>query len=303
MKNWLMFSLVGLIWGSSFLLIKMGLQELTAFSLVSGRLGFAAIAFAVAFIALHKPLPRDPKSLIMLAIVGIVNTAIPFLLITSGEQTIDSGLASVLDATVPLFSIWIAHIALHDDKIYMGKILGLLAGFGGVIILALRQVDPTHPNPFAGQLAVLIASLFYAIGTVLIRRYLRDVDPIVTAGGSLFVGAVVVIVVTVLFTRPLPDIAALTLQTKLAVLTLAVINTFVAYILFFTLINNWGPSRATMVTYLIPPVGLALGAIVYGEPLDASIIIGTALIIGGIAFANFGKPKTVPEVEMPPAAA
>jgi drug/metabolite transporter (DMT)-like permease len=303
MKNWVMFGLVGLIWGSSFLLIKMGLQELTAFSLVSGRLGFAAIAFAVALIALRKPLPRDPKSLIMLAIVGMVNTAIPFLLITSGEQTIDSGLASVLDATVPLFSIWIAHVALHDDKIYMGKVLGLLAGFGGVIILALRQVDPTHPNPFAGQFAVLLASLFYAVGTVLIRRYLRDVDPIVTAGGSLFVGAIVVIVVTVLFTRPLPDIAALTLQTKLAVLGLALVNTFVAYVLFFTLIQNWGPSRATMVTYLIPPVGLALGAVVYGEPLDASIIIGTALIIGGIAFANFRKPKAVEAVEMPPAPA
>ncbi len=302
MKNWIMFGAVGLIWGSSFLLIKIGLQELTAFSLVAGRIGLAAIAFVIALMALRKPLPRDTKTLIIIAIVGMINTAIPFLLITSGEQTIDSGLASVLDATVPLFSIFIAHIALTDDKINVGKVLGLIAGFSGVILLALRQVDPNHPNPFAGQLAVLIASIFYAIGAVVIRRYLRHVDPIVTAGGSMFVGATVVVVVTLLFTRPLPNIPTLTLQTDLAILTLAIVNTFVAYILYFTLINNWGPSRATMVTYVIPPVGLVLGALANHEPLDLSIVIGAGLIIAGIAFANYRRSKTFEEVETAPAA-
>src|SRR5258708_1111372 len=182
MKNWLMFGLLGLIWGSSFLLIKIGVQELNAFELVSGRLGFTALAFALTLVIMRRPLPRDPKTWAVLAVVGVTNTVIPFVLITSGEQMIDSGLASVLNATTPLFSIVIAHLALSDDRLYGGKILGLLAGFVGVIILASRSVDPNHPNPLPGQIAILVAAFFYAISAVIIRPNLRPLQPTIPAG-------------------------------------------------------------------------------------------------------------------------
>src|SRR5512142_234448 len=172
MSNWLMFGSLGLIWGSSFLLIKIGLQQLDALSLVSARIGIAAIAFVCALAVMRKRLPPDRRTRINLAITGIINTAIPFILITWGENTIDSGLASVLDATVPLFSIVIAHLALHDDKITMGKIMGLITGFAGVLLLALRHSDPAHVNSLTGQLAVLAAAVCYACGAVFIRRNL-----------------------------------------------------------------------------------------------------------------------------------
>lgn len=112
MKNWLMFGLLGLIWGSSFLLIKIGLTGLDAFSLVAGRLSLAAIAFLIFTVVTRRRFPTDRATLAKLVLVGLTNTAIPFLLISWGESKIDSGLAGVLDATAPLFSLIIAHLAL-----------------------------------------------------------------------------------------------------------------------------------------------------------------------------------------------
>jgi drug/metabolite transporter (DMT)-like permease len=190
---------------------------------------------------------------------------------------------------VPLFSIVIAHVALNDDKINAGKLMGLLTGFLGVVLLALRHVDPTHPNSIEGQVAVLVAALFYACGAVFIRRYLRHVDSTVTAGSTMIGGAISVIAVTLLTVRPLPNITALQPGTLLAMLMLGLVNTFIAYTMYFKLINTWGASRATMVTYLIPPIGLLLGAIAANEPVDLQLLIGTTLIFAGIALANLRR--------------
>jgi len=301
MKNWLMFIGLSLIWGSSFLLIKIGVAELSPFALVSGRLGTAAVAFITTLLLLRKSIPRDAKTLISLAIVGIVNTAVPFVLITWGEQHIDSGLAGILDGTVPLFSVVFAHLALHDDKLSLGKLFGLIAGFAGVIILALPSADPTHANPIDGQIAVLVASIAYAFSAVFIRRNLQHVEPIVTAGSTLCVGAISVITVTLLTHQPLPVVGDLQPKTILAVLTLGLLNTFIAYILSFTLIQNWGASRATMVAYVLPVVALILGVIFNGERPDVSVLLGAVMIIGGVVFANLrrGSRSVVVEEQRP----
>src|SRR5262249_51619690 len=152
--------------------------------------------------------------------------ALPFILITWGEKTIDSGLAGVLDATVPLFSFVMAHLAFSDDKLNRGKVMGLVVGFVGVVILALRGTDPTHENPLLGQLAVLVASCSYAYAAVILRRNLQHVDSFVIGGGSLVVGALAVVVVTLLTGQVLPSISALQPRTILAMLTLGIINTF-----------------------------------------------------------------------------
>src|SRR5262249_33041571 len=176
MKNWAMFATVGLIWGSSFLLIKIGVSQLDPLALVTGRTLVASVGFAAMILLLRKPFPRDRKTLGSLVVVGILNTALPFFLITWGESTIDSGLASVLNATMPLFSLVIAHIALADDKINIGKVVGLATGFVGILLLATRSSDPTHPNPIGGQLAVLAAAVSYACAAVFTRRNLKNVD-------------------------------------------------------------------------------------------------------------------------------
>lgn len=299
MKHWLMFLGLGGIWGSSFLLIKVGVEDLGPLPLVSVRIGLAALLMVVFLRLTGRTWPTDHTELAALVFVGVMNTAVPFSLITWGEQKIDSGLATVLDATVPLFTLVIAHFALADERITPQKVVGLVTGFLGVALLASRHAESSSPNPFSGQLAVLVASGCYALSVVVIRRYLRRVDPFVVAGGSLMVGGSVVVLVTLL-TASLPVMSEVHIKAVLAVLVLAVMNTVVAYFLFYSLINAWGATRTTLVTYIMPPIGVTLGAIFLDETVDWKIVAAAALILGGILVVNWqGRGRPVPAVVEP----
>lgn len=312
MKIWAMFGGLGLIWGSSFLLIKIALAPegvvpsevglLDPLSLAAIRLTVAAVGFIALILLTRRKVPTDARTLRNLAIVGLFNNVIPFTLIPLGERSIDSGLATVLNATVPLFSVVIAHFALKDDKISLGKIFGLISGFAGVLLLATRSLDPSHPNPLPGQLAVIAASISYGAAAAYMRRTVRHVDPMTTACISISFGALIVLAVTILFVHPLPVFTTLQPSALRAVLALGALNTFIAYILFFTIINAWGASRTTMVTYLMPPIGLALGAIFEHEPIDWKLLIGTVLIVGGVALANLWRRGLRPVAASQPAA-
>jgi drug/metabolite transporter (DMT)-like permease len=300
MKNWAMFWGLGLIWGSSFLLIKVGVEELGPLPLVSVRIGLAAVLMALFLAVTRRRWPQTRRERLALLYVGVMNTAVPFTLITWGEQDIDSGLATVLNATVPLFTLVIAHFALADERISPQKVIGLLTGFVGVAILASRSTASSSPNTLSGQLAVLVASASYATSAVVIRRYLRRVDPFVIAGGSLMIGGTVVVTITLLTVHPLPDVGALSLKAIAAVLTLAVTNTVVAYFLFYHLIDAWNATRTTLVTYVMPPVGVTLGAIFLDETVDWKIVTGAALILGAIIVVNWRKRRQPVPVAVEP---
>ncbi len=287
MKNWGLFWLLGIIWGSSFLLIKVAVDQLGPLPLVTVRIGLAALIMAVFLRATGRTWPRARREVIALLFVGVFNTAVPFTLITWGEKSIDSGLATVLNATTPLFTLVFAHLALYDERMTPYKVLGMLLGFGGVALLASRQVDFSSPNPISGQAAVLVASACYGLSGITIRRYLRGVDPFTIAGNSLAVGGITMVIITLLAVHPLPDAGSLHLKTVLAVLMLATLNTVVAYFLFYHLISTWGATRTSMVTYVMPPIGVTLGAIFRDETVDWMIVAGTALIMAGIVAANW----------------
>jgi len=303
MKNWALFGLLGLIWGSSFLLIKIAVAPDGAIpnqvglfdplTLVAFRLGLGALGLLALVVLLKRKLPSDRRTWVLLATAGLINNAIPFALITWGERTIDSGLASVLDATVPLFSIVIAHFALADEQISMNKIFGLIVGFAGVILLATRSLDPTHPNPLAGQLAVIGASFFYGLAAVFMRRTLRHVESISTAAFTVTFGALFIILLTVLTVRPLPLLMAIQPGAWLAILGLGIVNTFIAYTIYFTLLTTWG-TRVTFVTYVTPPISVILGAVFNHEPVDWKLILGTVLILSGVVAANVRLRRSKP---------
>ncbi len=302
MKYWGMFGLLSLIWGSSFLLIKIAVAPdgtipgqvglFDPLALVSVRLTIGALGLLAFVFVTHRRLPTDRRTWLLLVIAGLLNNAIPFALITWGERTIDSGLATVLDATVPLFSLVIAHYALSDDKMSLGKIIGLITGFAGVILLATRSADPGHPNPLSGQLAVIVASFSYAVAAVFMRRTLRHLESVTTAALSVSFGALWIVLLTLIIVRPLPVLATIQPGAWLAVIELGVVNTFIAYAIYFILMAAWGASRATLVTYATPPIGVALGAIFNHEPVDAALIVGTALIIGGVGAASLLRSTT-----------
>ena len=307
-QAWVGFWLLALIWGSSFLFIRIGVEQLPPFQLVFIRTGIAAVGLTSVVYLRGKRLPTDWHGIGDLLFLGSINTVVPFALITWGETRIESGLASVLQGTAALFTLLIAHFAFADERISWRKLAGLLIGFLGVIVLASRstagqiaQSDATMH--LLGQLAVIVASFCYALGGTYGRKAMQHrLDPIVVAAGSMTVAAVLsggIAWLSPLLGGPAPiSLGQLTPGVLGAVLALGLVNTFGAYLIFYPLVSVLGAARTSMVTYVIPVVGLVLGAIFLGEQVDLRLLIGTLMIVGGIGIVNlnlrslFRWPKT-----------
>jgi drug/metabolite transporter (DMT)-like permease len=233
-------------------------------------------------------LPRSLKAWSPLLLLGITNIAAPFFLISWGEQYIDSAVASILDATVPLFTILIAHYLLHDDKITLPKVLGLLTGFAGVLVLMSRDLAQASTSSLLGQAAVILASVFYAVSSVYARRVTEDTPGILRSAGPLVSASAVMWLVTFLFESPL-EVPQLGI-TWIALLWLGVFGSGIAFVMAYYLIHEIGPTRTTMVTYLFPLGGVLLGVTFLQEPLTWQLILGAILIVASLAIANW-EPK------------
>lgn len=306
MGKWASFWLLGLIWGSSFLLIRIGVEEVNEFQVVFIRTGIAAIGLNLVLLLRGKRLPKDWESLRSLILIGLGNTAIPFVLITWGEKTVESGLASVLQATASLFALVIAHFAFRDERINPQKIAGILLGFAGVTLLASRSWSDGQvaTGDLIGQLAIVLASLFYGTFTVYSRKACTSIEPIVVSAGAMTTAAIAAGILTFaapLFGGPSPTpLGDLSGNVLFAVLMLGFVNTFIAYLIFYSLIPVIGAARTTMVTYVVPPVGLILGVIFLNEVLDIRLVLGAVLIFMGIGVVNWRFRRTpAPALDAP----
>ncbi len=287
-KEWGMFALLGLVWGSSFLWIKVGLQEVGPFTLVAYRLLFGALGMALVVAWKRPAFPRHPWTWVQLAILGLFNTALPFVLISWGEQQIESAMAAILNGTVPLFSLVLAHLLLEDDRITSGKVFGLVSGFLGVVLLTTRGLGSAlFLGSLWGKGAVMLAALSYAGSSVFARRAFRDLSPFVQAFVPLLAADGMAWVMVPLVEGPLAlPVAPLT---WLALLWLGLLGSCLAYILYYSLLHAVGPSRTTMVTYVFPLVGVVLGVLFLQERLDWQLASGSALVLAGIAMANLRR--------------
>ena len=296
-KEWLAFIALGLIWGSSFLWIKIALAETGPFTLVGFRLlfGFAGL---LVVLAIQRPkLPRDRRTLLAFAFMGLFNTALPFILITWGETRIPSSLASILNGSVPLFTIVIAHFWLHDEKITAARLGGLVVGFIGIVVLVSGDLTPDNiHSDIWGQLAVVAASMSYATAITFSRRHLRGQPPVLQTGMVLLI-ADSIIWATALSGAERPLQLPHSFLPWFAIVWLGLLGTCVAYLLFFWLINAVGPTRASLVTYVFPVVGLVLGILILHEAADWRLLVGSALIVGAIAVVNLiPARKPAPQV-------
>jgi drug/metabolite transporter (DMT)-like permease len=295
-QAWGGFWLLALIWGSSFLFIRIGVEQLPAFQLVFIRTGIAAVGLIMVVYLRGKRLPTDWRSIGDLLVLGVVNTVLPFALITWGEMHIESGLASVLQGTAALFTLVVAHFTFTDERISLRKLVGLLVGFLGVVVLASRStageiVQSDATMHLLGQLAIIVASFCYALGGTYGRKAMQHrLDPVVVAAGAMTVAALIsgiIAWVSPLLGGPPPiSLSQLTPSVLGAVLALGLVNTFGAYLIYYPLVSVLGAARTSMVTYVIPIVGLVLGAIFLGELVDLRLVIGTLLIVGGIGIVN-----------------
>jgi drug/metabolite transporter (DMT)-like permease len=272
---------VALVWGASFMFIKIADRHLTPATLIMGRLGSATIALAVVAAASHgirRTLGELRASWGWLLVVALVNTALPFWLLAWGEKRIDSGLASIIQGAVPIFNAVIAFGFFREARVTGLRLVGIAIGFVGVALLVGAQPH----GKVLGALAVVGMALGYAVGGLLAARHLRETPPLVVTLASC--GA------AFLVSLP-PGVAEAphhvpSAETLAAVIALGVPGTAFAYLLFYALILRAGASYAALVTYLIPPVALAYGAIFLGERFGAAAFAALALILGGVALGT-----------------
>lgn len=286
-RNWLRFWALGLVWGTSFLWIKVAITEVSPWILVSFRTFFGALGLAFLIFPRRNLafLWRQVRPYLgVYVFIGFVNVALPFGLISWAEQYIDSGMAAILNATVPLFTIIIAPLVLPDDRFSMPKLAGLVVGFIGVVILLSPDLKQGITAGLIGQAALLLATFSYAVGAVATRRYARDLPAELQAFLQLTMSTIMMWIFTLVVDRPL-RMPALPI-TWLALLWLGILGSCVAYLLYFSLIHSIGPTRASMVTYVLPLVGVMLGAFFLGEQLYWQSLAGGALILSGIAVVN-----------------
>ncbi len=285
-RQWTEFLALTVIWGASFLWIKIAVQETGPFTIVSLRLVLAMAAMVGVLIHQKTRMPRTARMWGALFIQGMISMAIPWVLITWAEKHIDSALATVLNGAVPLFTIIIAHYALHDDKMTMRRMSGLLVGFLGVLLLVEKDLrgfgsgDASVRLIVLGQLAMLVSSFFYALANVYARAKFRNVTPIfqtfypmVVAGGFMWM-------ITPVVESPfrLPTLPV----TWVAIAWLGMLGAGFAYLIFYRLLHQIGPTRIATVTYTIPVVGVTLGVVFLDETLTWQLVAGTLLIVSGV---------------------
>jgi len=293
-KHWFVFILLGAIWSSSFMWIKIAIREVGPITLVAFRVLFGLLFVVVVIIVQRVSLPRTFKAWLPLLVVGLTNIAIPFFLISWGEQSIDSAVASILDATVPLFTILIAHSLLQDDRITIPKVFGLVIGFAGIVILLSKDIGDSSSS-LLGQVAVIVASIFYAISAIYIRKTTEDTPGILRSAGPLVSASVTMWLGTLIFESPvkIPQLSI----TWVALLFMGILGSGLAFVMAFYLIHEIGPTRTSMVTYLFPLGGVILGVTFLHEQLTWHVITGAILIVSSLVVANWEPRKQKLSVE------
>ena len=281
--EWLIFLTLGFCWGSSYLFIKLAVDDFGTFTLVALRLLVGAGLLWTVVLLSRVELPRDPRVYGHLVVMATLNIALPFSLITWAENSVDSSLASILTTPVPLFAAVLAPFFLPDEPLRVNGLAGLAIGFIGVVILTSPDLSASSGELF-GALALLAAACSYACGAIYARRNVRGLRPMVPAVLQVTFGCLIAGTLAFVFEHPLavtPDAQAI-----FAIVWLGLLGSGLAYLCFFRLIGPWGATRVTMVAYLLPAVGIVLGYLVLGETIDGRVILGTTAIMAGIAIVN-----------------
>lgn len=281
LQDWGLLVMLSILWGGSFFFTEIALRQVPPFTLVLARVGFAAIVLWWVVLLRNIPLPKSPRVWLCFLAMGILNNLIPFCLIVWGQTQISSGLAAILNATTPLFTLIVAHFATRDEKLTRARIIGIVLGLGGVIVV----IGPNalfHPGgTLLAPLAVLAAAFSYGCAGVFGRR-LRAIPPILTATGQLSASSLLLILPAIIVDHPwrlpLPDS-----QTLIAIGCFALFSTALAYLLYFRLLRTAGATNLLLVTFLIPVSALFLGYFVLGEALSPRQISGMVVIGLGLA--------------------
>jgi drug/metabolite transporter (DMT)-like permease len=282
-QDWAILFLLSVIWGGSFFFIEIAIRTVAPLTLVLIRVALAA-AFLWAFLlARRQKLPMPPGAALGFLVLALLNNVVPFVLFAWAQEAIDGGLASILNATTPIWGVLVAHLFTADEKASPARIAGVLLGFGGVALMLGGDLLGEVGRSAVAQAACLVATLCYALAGVWARRFRgMGVPPVAVSTGQLTASAIVMLPLVLIFEPPWLA-AAPAPEAWAALVALALVCTSLAYILYFRLLASAGATNSLLVTFLIPVTAILLGALFLGERLEPRHFAGMALIAAGLA--------------------
>lgn len=281
--EWGMLVALSLLWGGSFFFIGIAVKELPPVTIVALRVSLAAVTLLIVCRIMGLRLPREGAVWRAFFGMGLLNNIIPFCLIVWGQTHIASGLASILNATTPLFTVIVAHFLTSDEKMTGNKLAGVLIGFVGVATMIGPAAFGGAVSNLWGQLAILGAAISYSFAGIFGRRFkAMGVPPLMTATGQISSSTLMLIPAAFLIDKPW-TLAMPSLGTWGALVGIALLSTALAYLIFFRILATAGATNLALVTFLIPVSAILLGSLILGEQLEIKHFAGMAMIAAGLA--------------------
>jgi drug/metabolite transporter (DMT)-like permease len=285
-SDWALLIGLSVVWGGSFLFVGIAVKELPPLTIVASRVVMGAAALLIVLRIMGVHLPRTRQAWGAFLGMSILNNVIPFTLIVWGQSHIASGLASILNATTPLFTVIVAHYLTDDEHLTGQKFAGVLVGFAGVAVMIGAAAMAAWDASILAQLAVLGAALSYTFSGVFGRRFkTMGIPPLATAAGQVTVSSVLLLPVALIVDRPW-TLSAPSTEALLSMAALGLVSTAFAYLIFFRLLARAGATNVGLVTFLIPVSAILLGVLVLGETLALRHIAGMALIAAGLVLID-----------------
>lgn len=295
MKSRIVWLLLCCIWGSTWLFIKIGLRDLPPISFAAIRFLIAVIILAAIIAVRRLSLPRSPRDWWMLAGTGMLAFALNYGLIFWGEQYISSGLAALLQATIPAFGLVIAHLHLPAERMTPLKLLGVVLGVAGVGVIFSNQLTFAGPKALAGSVALVISSICVAYSNVLIKAYAKNIEPTVIAGSQMFFGFFPLAIIG-FATEGSPLNFHWTNLAIISLFYLAIVGSVIAFILYYWLVRRIDVTKSMLIALVTPVTAVILGMLVLHEEMNWRTLVGGALIMSGIGLLVIHRKQREPQL-------
>ena len=268
--------------------VKLGIREIGPFNLVMYRSLFATLALAIVILAKRmKPFPWKYAGIYL--VIGLLNAALPFALVAWSEKFISSGMAAILNSSVPLFTLVLAPMLIADEKITRRKLIGLVLGFGGIVLLMANKVTENFATVGLGQLLMLCAAISYALAAIFARKFSPQLQAEWQAFLQMSSAFLFLLPAAILMegSLALPKVGI----TWLSILWMGIMGSCVSLLIFFDLLRKVGPTRTVLVSYIFPVTGVILGVVFLNEVLDVRMIVAGVVILAGVIIVNHKRKE------------
>lgn len=290
-KEMLLLLLLSTLWGASYTFIKIGVETIPPITLIAARTLIAGSLLLAVIVWRGVTIPRDAATWRKFLVQACLNSVVPFTLIAWAEQTVDAGLAAILNSTTPIFAFLLTALITRHEAVTRRKLIGVIAGITGTCLIVGLQSLSSFGNEIIAQFAIILATICYA-GAAIFGRNFKGIDPMVTAAGSLICGAVLLVPVSLLVDQPWTLTPSL--DSMLALLGLSVFSTAFAFVIYFRLVQTLGSVSATSQAYLRVPIGVMIGVVFLGETLSSAVWLGLVCIVVGVAAMTLPSRKVQP---------